>query len=47
MELGPCRFRAAEILFRPEIIGEECPGMAHLVNDAIRVSSFLNSLIYE
>lgn len=40
LELGNCRFRAAEVLFRPELIGEECPGLAYLVNDSIRVFVF-------
>ncbi|KAE9420770.1 hypothetical protein Angca_003978 [Angiostrongylus cantonensis] len=36
LEIGASRFRAPEVLFRPELIGEEWPGIAHLVNDAIR-----------
>ncbi|KJH50422.1 Actin [Dictyocaulus viviparus] len=40
LEIGACRFRAPEVLFRPELIGEEWPGIACLVNDAIRERLF-------
>ncbi|KHJ77434.1 hypothetical protein OESDEN_22946, partial [Oesophagostomum dentatum] len=36
LEIGASRFRAPEVLFRPELIGEEWPGIAQLVNDSIR-----------
>ncbi|KAF8363750.1 arp-1, partial [Pristionchus pacificus] len=36
MEVAACRFRAPEILFRPEIIGEEWPGVAQCVDIAIK-----------
>ncbi|KAK6735416.1 hypothetical protein RB195_018557 [Necator americanus] len=36
LDIGTSRFRAPEILFRPELIGEEWPGIAQLVNDSIR-----------
>ncbi|VDM71068.1 unnamed protein product, partial [Strongylus vulgaris] len=35
LEIGASRFRAPEVLFRPELIGEEWPGIAQLVNDSI------------
>lgn len=38
IELGPERFRAPEILFRPDLIGEEYPSVAQcLVNSINRV----------
>lgn len=27
MQVGPARFRAPELLFRPDLIGEECEGI--------------------
>nr|KAG5693832.1 hypothetical protein BaRGS_004440 [Batillaria attramentaria] len=27
VEIGPARFRAPELLFRPDLIGEECEGI--------------------
>ncbi|VDO27261.1 unnamed protein product [Brugia timori] len=36
LEIGPARFRAAEILFRPDIIGEEWPGIANALDLSIR-----------
>ncbi|KAI9716484.1 MAG: Actin-like protein [Chrysothrix sp. TS-e1954] len=35
LKLGTERFRAPEILFEPEIIGLEYPGIQHLITDAI------------
>jgi centractin len=35
IELGPERFRAPEILFRPSLIGLEYPGAHHCVVDAV------------
>ncbi len=35
MQLGPERFRAPEILFNPDIIGLEYPGVHQMVVDAI------------
>jgi centractin len=34
-QLGPERFRATEILFNPELIGEEFPGIHQVVVDSI------------
>ncbi|CAI4228584.1 unnamed protein product [Auanema sp. JU1783] len=36
LDIGAARFRAPEVLFRPDLIGEEWPGMAHLIVDSIR-----------
>lgn len=47
MEIGSARFRAAEILFRPEIIGEEWPGIATALDLSIRVSfHFIKNFIF-
>ncbi|KAI3409840.1 Alpha-centractin [Globodera pallida] len=35
IEIGPSHYRAPELLFRPELIGEECEGIAHCVANAI------------
>jgi centractin len=34
-QLGPERFRAPELLFRPELIGEEFPGLHELLTHSI------------
>ncbi|VDM92585.1 unnamed protein product [Litomosoides sigmodontis] len=44
-EIGPSRFRAPEILFRPDIIGEEWPGIANALDLSIRLVRLLRSLI--
>ncbi|VDK31400.1 unnamed protein product [Anisakis simplex] len=36
LEIGAARFRAPEVLFRPELIGEEWPGIATALNASIR-----------
>ncbi|KDN36134.1 putative centractin [Tilletiaria anomala UBC 951] len=36
VKLGPERFRAPEILFNPDLVGLEYPGVQHVVVDAIR-----------
>ncbi|VDN27050.1 unnamed protein product [Gongylonema pulchrum] len=36
LEIGPARFRAAEVLFRPDIIGEEWPGISAALDMSIR-----------
>ncbi|CAK5013713.1 unnamed protein product [Meloidogyne enterolobii] len=35
IEIGAAHYRAPEILFRPELIGEECDGVAHCLSNAI------------
>ncbi|KAL3089483.1 hypothetical protein niasHS_006867 [Heterodera schachtii] len=35
IEIGPSHYRAPELLFRPELIGEECDGISHCVANAI------------
>ena len=47
MQLGPERFRAAEILFNPEIIGLEDAGVHQVVVDSInRVDMDLRKSLY-
>uniref|UniRef100_A0A0N5ARY2 Actin-related protein n=1 Tax=Syphacia muris TaxID=451379 RepID=A0A0N5ARY2_9BILA len=36
LEIGTARFRAAEVLFRPDLIGEEWPGIATALDLSIR-----------
>jgi len=36
IDIGSERFRAPEILFQPEIVGEECPGIHELLVNSIR-----------
>ena len=39
IELSNSLFRAPEVLFKPDLIGTEWPGMAHLVNQSIMVGA--------
>uniref|UniRef100_A0A8B9DLB0 Actin related protein 1A n=2 Tax=Neognathae TaxID=8825 RepID=A0A8B9DLB0_ANSCY len=38
IEIGPARFRAPELLFRPDLIGEECEGLHEVLVFAIQKS---------
>lgn len=38
LEIGPARFRAPEVLFRPDLIGEECEGLHEVLNYSIQKS---------
>lgn len=38
LEVGPARFRAPELLFRPDLIGEECEGLHEVLTFAIQKS---------
>jgi hypothetical protein len=40
IEIGAAHYRAPEILFRPDLIGEECDGAAQCVANAIFVGLF-------
>lgn len=40
IELGACRNRAPEVLFRPELIGAEYDGIPQCISNAIAVSFF-------
>lgn len=35
VKLGTERYMAAEILFTPELVGCECPGVHEMLNDSI------------
>lgn len=37
-QIGPARFRAPEVLFRPDLIGEECEGIHEVLIYAIQKS---------
>lgn len=37
-QVGPARFRAPELLFRPDLIGEECEGLHEVLTYAIQKS---------
>ena len=32
IQVGPARFRAPELLFRPDLVGEECEGIHEVGN---------------
>ncbi len=38
IEIGAAHYRAPEVLFRPDLIGEECDGIAQCVANSIVVS---------
>ncbi|KAL8604948.1 Beta-centractin [Nucella lapillus] len=38
VEIGPARFRAPELLFRPDLIGEECEGIHEVLSHSIQKS---------
>ena len=38
MQLGPERFRAAEVLFQPDLIGLEVPGVHEMIINSIQLS---------
>lgn len=47
-QIGPARFRAPEVLFRPDLIGEECEGIHEVLLTAIRKSDMdLRKMLYE
>ena len=38
LQVGPAKFRAPELLFRPDLIGEECEGLHEVLTFAIQKS---------
>lgn len=38
IQIGPARFRAPEVLFRPDLIGEECEGLHEVLMFSIQKS---------
>jgi len=48
LEIGQARFRAPEILFRPDIIGEECEGLHEVLMHSIQKSDMdLRKMLYQ
>ncbi|XP_067037626.1 alpha-centractin [Acropora muricata] len=47
LEVGPARFRAPELLFRPDLVGEECEGIHEVLAFAIQKSDLdLRRVLY-
>ena len=47
LEIGPSRFRAPELLFRPDLIGEECEGIHDVLKYSIhRADMDLRRVLY-
>ena len=38
LQVGPAKFRAPELLFRPDLIGEECEGLHEVLTFSIQKS---------
>lgn len=38
LQIGPARFRAPEVLFRPDLVGEECEGLHEVLLYSIQKS---------
>lgn len=48
LQIGPARFRAAEVLFRPDLIGEECEGIHEVLLYSILKSDLdLRKTLYQ
>ncbi|CAD7093066.1 unnamed protein product [Hermetia illucens] len=48
LEIGPARFRAPEVLFRPDLIGEECEGIHEVLTYAIQKSDMdLRKMLFQ
>lgn len=48
MQIGPARFRAPEVLFRPDLLGEECEGIHEVLMYAITKSDMdLRKILYQ
>lgn len=48
LEIGPARFRAPEVLFRPDLIGEECEGLHEVLMFSIQKSDMdLRKVFYQ
>jgi len=47
-EIGPARFRAPEVLFRPDLLGEECEGIHDVLMYSIEKSDMdLRKMLYQ
>lgn len=48
LQIGQARFRAPEVLFRPDLIGEECEGIHEVLMYAIEKSDMdLRKILYQ
>lgn len=48
IKIGPARFRAPEVLFRPDLLGEECEGIHEVLMYAIQKSDMdLRKILYQ
>ncbi|XP_055372030.1 actin-related protein 1 [Condylostylus longicornis] len=48
LEIGPARFRAPEVLFRPDLLGEECEGIHDVLIYSIEKSDMdLRKMLYQ
>lgn len=47
-QIGPARFRAPEVLFRPDLLGEECEGIHEVLMYSIQKSDMdLRKMLYQ
>jgi len=47
-QIGPARFRAPEVLFRPDLLGEECEGLHEVLLFAIQKSDMdLRKILFQ
>lgn len=47
-QIGPARFRAPEVLFRPDLLGEECEGIHEVLIYSIQKSDLdLRKILYQ
>ena len=48
LEIGPARYRAPEVLFRPDLLGEECEGLHEVLMFSIQKSDMdLRKMLYQ
>ncbi|RNA01064.1 beta-centractin [Brachionus plicatilis] len=48
IDLGPCRYRAAELLFRPDLVGDESEGIVEILANSIQRSDMdLRKTMYQ
>ena len=47
-KLGPCRYRAPELLFRPDLVGDESEGIVEILANSIQKSDMdLRKTLYQ
>lgn len=47
-QIGPARFRAPEVLFRPDLLGDECEGIHEVLMYSIQKSDLdLRKILYQ